>query len=311
MHSSPTPSTADGPGVRGAWAGWGAARVLGSCLPWATARGPLRATIRSSRQCPPLSPGVTGRSPCGFCSSLPWPGRWSGAWRTSSPPRGPWAPQHSRAGLPQAPSWPMGPRRGGRAARWGSRGLRQSRRCPPAPHRSPPLCYWAEKHHRQPVRPSGILATLASRSVLQLPPASASTPLSWAPCALPSAQNGFTRTRLGRSLPPQTLCPQEGTRLPGSWPTLRPPGPAPTATPVLDKLCPLPGTPSHWGLSAEGHLTAQDQLHVSSWAAHPDTSRQVNTWHLPPTVAPDQTWSCYSNPRGPKDHWLGPAASSN
>lgn len=97
----------------------------------------------------------------------------------------------------------------------------------------------------------------------------------------------------------------------GSWPTLRPPGPAPTATPVLDKLRPLPGTPSHWGLSAEGHLTAQDQLHVSSWAAHPDTSRQVNTWHLPPTAAPDQTWSCYRNPRGPKGHWLGPAASSN
>lgn len=84
---------------------WG----VGSCLPWATARqglgtrAPLRETIQSSRQCLPLSPGVTGRSPCSFRSSLPRPGRWSGAWGTSSPPRGPWVPWALAGRPPPAP----------------------------------------------------------------------------------------------------------------------------------------------------------------------------------------------------------------
>ena len=268
--------------------------MLGSYLPWATARQglgtrpsqgdhkvqqavsapqsrshgqvPLRlpqlaATAREMVGC--LGDKLTAEGPLGA------PGT---SWQASPSP----SSVPCRLALMQPPSWPVGPGRGGRAARWSSHGPRQSRRRPPAPYRSSLPCYWAEESHRQPLHPSGILATPASRSILQLPPSSASTPLSWAPCILPSAQNGFTRTRLGRSFPSQILCPQEGTRLPGSWPTLRPAGPAPTATPVLDKLCRLPGTPSHWVLSAEGHPTTQDQLRVFSWASHSDTSRQVN-----------------------------------
>ena len=171
--------------------------------------------------------------------------------------------------LMQPPSWPVGPERGGRAAGRSSCRL-DDRGGPAAPHHSPSLRHWAEKRRCQPAHPSGILATPALRSILQLP-IRTSTPLSWAPCALPSVHNGFIlHGWAGHSHPkPSVLRRVPGPQCPGysqaSWASS-------SCHASLSHAGPLPGNPA----------IGACQLKDTSW---PKTSSMSSPGQLTPTPA--------------------------
>lgn len=174
-----------------------------------------------------------------------------------------------RLALTQPLSWPMGPERGGRAE--GRSSCRpDDRGGPAAPHCSPSPRHWAEKRRRQPKHPSGILATPALRSIPQLP-VRTSTPLSWAPCAVPSVQNGFIlHGGAGHSHPKPSVL----RRVPG------PQGPGDSQASWASSSChaslrhagPLPGNPP----------TGACQLKDTSW---PKTSSMSSPGLLTPTPA--------------------------
>lgn len=136
---------------------------------------------------------------------------------------GPWALQHLLAGLPR-PVLAYGPQARWQSSKMGAAtGLRQSQEVPPI-RRSPPLCYWAEARHRQPVRPLGSWPLRPSAPCSNYPSKRLHS-LSWAPAPSPLHPEWLYPDTTGQVTPTPNLYPQEVPGS-GSWPALRPPGPS-------------------------------------------------------------------------------------
>ena len=185
-----------------------------------------------------LSPGVTGRSPCGFRSLLPWPGRGSGAWGTRSllrGPRVPWA-------LPPCPaSWHSCSRRPDLWApsevaeqQDGAAAASTTAEAPP-PRTTHPHCATGQRSVAAsqrillgswPLQPCAPYSNYPSEPPLPFPGLPAPSPL----CIMALSCTA------GQVTPTPNPLSSGGYQAPSVLATLRPPGPAPAATPVLAML---------------------------------------------------------------------------